>query len=543
MSEEDLSSTATTDDDIIQEEEDQLQKISGRRCRRRRRRRKGPLQASLVLRVGSDELRLESRAADKQGDAARALICAATKWQEECLKLANSEPSTLFSRRHEPPSRAPTVSFSVPSICKIPSLCTTDLGKERTDLEALGRLSKDEKEYLSNLTMDQTSKLCAAAEGLAEQESAIAPLRFRVIMSSLPIPMKQRICTKLERLNENLHSSEVAKYTSWVEACLSLPLNRLIVPQLPLATPLESVLREASQHLDRVVYGHRLAKQAVLERVFNWYTNPYSPQRPLAFCGTPGNGKTTLAKHGIGPLLGRSVQFISLGGAQDCSTLVGHGYTFEGSQPGRIVECVCASTCMNPLIYFDELDKVSQTPKGEEILNVLVHLTDASQSDAFRDRFIHGVDLDLSLAVLVFSFNDIHKVPSVLLDRMQVVQMEPFTRQAQRAVITSFLLPKALSRNGAAPGSIKLGSEAVDRLLELVDASSGLRGTLDILDQLVTKACLWLKVKDETLTYPLGPKHFGETSKDTCLLTADAVETICSSNIVGSRPRVLSMYS
>lgn len=284
------------------------------------------------------------------------------------------------------------------------------------------------------------------------------------------------------------------------------------------------------RQLDNVVHGHKNAKQAVLERVFAWHTNPCAAQRPLAFFGSPGNGKTTLAKHGLGPLLGRPVNFVSLGGAHDCSTLVGHGYTFEASQPGRIVECLESSGCMNPVIYFDELDKVSDTPKGEEITNTLVHLTDTTQNDAFRDRFLNGLDLDLSGALLVFSFNDATKVPRVLLERMQVVQMEPFSRSAQKEVVRSFLFVKAMKRAGVSPGSIVLSEEAEDVLLDKIDAKTGLRGALDVLDQLVTKAGIWREVQDESLIYPLRPSDLRVVvgSERSYVILGSAVLAVCA---------------
>jgi hypothetical protein len=502
--------------------------------KRRNRNSRRPARSSLVLTTQHEELRLEASGTTDSQRTTAALLRVAAKWHSALIGDDAAAPLRTLS------ATAPPVGFP---LCVAQSFCTTDAGGEgKSDLEALGRLSKDEREHLSGLSADDTAKLCSQARSLAASAGgAVTPLRFRVFASPLPTPFKQRICTKLERLGEN--SSEASKYASWVEACLTLPLSSLTVPQLPLTQPLEQILRGSKEHLDSVVFGHKAAKQAVLERVFCWYTNPQAPQRPLAFCGAPGNGKTTLAKRGLGPLLGRQVNFVSLGGAHDCSTLVGHGYTFEASQPGRIVECLWGSRCMNPVIYFDELDKISDTPKGEEISNVLVHLTDTSQNDTFRDRFLHGVDLDLSRALLVFSFNDISKVPRVLLERMQVVQMEPFSHQAQREVVTNFLMPQALSRGGMEPRSVCLGDKALETLLERIDASTGLRGALDVLDQLVTKTSLWLKVRDKSLTHPLGPSHFSEDGQGHCILSADAVDAICSENVTGSRPRVLSMYS
>jgi hypothetical protein len=89
---------------------------------------------------------------------------------------------------------------------------------------------------------------------------------------------------------------------------------------------------------------------------------------------------TSLVKEGISKILNRPFAFIALGGATDSSFLEGHSYTYEGSTWGQIVQILIDSKCMNPVIYFDELDKISETPKGEEIAGILTHLTDTTQN-------------------------------------------------------------------------------------------------------------------------------------------------------------------
>ena len=97
-----------------------------------------------------------------------------------------------------------------------------------------------------------------------------------------------------------------------------------------------------------------------------------------------------------------------MGGATDASFLEGHSYTYEGSIPGRIVQILGEKNvnCMNPVFYFDELDKVSDTSRGHEIHNILCHLTDFSQNDEFHDKYYAGINFDLSKSLFVFSFND-----------------------------------------------------------------------------------------------------------------------------------------
>ena len=105
----------------------------------------------------------------------------------------------------------------------------------------------------------------------------------------------------------------------------------------------------------------------------------------LAIQGPMGNGKTTLVKEGIAKAINRPFAFIALGGASDSSFFDGHSYTYEGSHWGRIVDILIESKCMNPIIYFDELDKISES-KGDEIIRLLTHLTDPSQNTLFQDN-------------------------------------------------------------------------------------------------------------------------------------------------------------
>ena len=130
----------------------------------------------------------------------------------------------------------------------------------------------------------------------------------------------------------------------------------------------------------------------------------------FSIVGPMGNGKTTLVKEGIAKMINRPFEFIILGGATDSCYLDGHSYTYEGSIPGKIVDIVKKAKCMNPVIYFDELDKVSETPKGEEIINLLIHLTDFSQNDHFIDKYYNNIPIDLSKALFIFSLNDLEKV-------------------------------------------------------------------------------------------------------------------------------------
>ena len=118
---------------------------------------------------------------------------------------------------------------------------------------------------------------------------------------------------------------------------------------------------------------------------------------------------------------------------------------------GRIAESLMQSRCMNPVLYFDELDKISTTPHGEEIVGMLIHLTDRTQNSQFHDKYFAGVDFDLSQCLFVFSFNDESKIHPILRDRIQVINCSGYTVEDKTAILKtvhsliSIRVPRALS--------------------------------------------------------------------------------------------------
>jgi ATP-dependent Lon protease len=151
---------------------------------------------------------------------------------------------------------------------------------------------------------------------------------------------------------------------------------------------------------------------------------------------------TSLVKEGISKILNRPFAFIALGGATDSSFLEGHSYTYEGSTWGKIVQILIDSKCMNPVIYFDELDKISDTPRGEEITGILTHLTDTSQNSEYHDKYFAEINFDLSKCLFIFSYNDETKVNPILKDRMYRIQTKGYNQKQKIAISNQYLLPK-----------------------------------------------------------------------------------------------------
>ena len=225
--------------------------------------------------------------------------------------------------------------------------------------------------------------------------------------------------------------------------------------------------------MNKSVYGHQTAKSKIMNTVSQWISNPNSMSQILAIQGSPGIGKTSLVKDGVVKRLGLPFSFISLGGATDSSFLEGHSYTYEGSTWGRIVSILQDCKCMNPVIYMDELDKISDTSHGQEIVNILTHLIDQTQNTEFHDKYYTGIDFDLSRALFVFSLNDESKINPILKDRIKIVRLDGFTKKDKMVIIKDYIIPKIYKNVGIEPEDIVLSDEVIEFMIERSDEEKG----------------------------------------------------------------------
>jgi ATP-dependent Lon protease len=216
---------------------------------------------------------------------------------------------------------------------------------------------------------------------------------------------------------------------------------------------------------------------------------------------------TSFAKNGVAMALKRPFEFFSLGGASDASTFVGHSFTYEGSTWGRIADAIMNARCMNPVLYFDEVDKISTTSHGEEIVNMLIHLTDRSQNSQFHDRYFAGVDIDLSQCLFVFSFNDESKIHPVLKDRMQIIECTGYTADEKKTILTQFIAPQVLDRIQL-NGQLSMTDEAIRYIISEYSAQEqGVRTLIRTVETLGTRINL-LRIADEATakSYPFYRK-------------------------------------
>ena len=308
------------------------------------------------------------------------------------------------------------------------------------------KYDKEEMEFYSTLTNTKKNKVDKLENKISKINNVKTPLRFRILASKLSISKKSTIINKLENLTSNkmFGSSEITKYSNWVTSLLKVPFGKYC--ELPIdskSTDKEvgNYLINVKNTLDSAVYGHEKTKEQILQVLAQWISKPDSVGNFISIEGPAGNGKTTLVKNGISKAIGRPFAFISLGGATDASFLDGHSFTYEGSMYGKIADILMNCKCMNPVFYFDELDKISKSQKGDEISNLLIHLTDSSQNDQFNDKYFNGINFDLSKALFIFSYNIRENVNPILLDRLINIKTKGFEMDDKIKIAKDYLIP------------------------------------------------------------------------------------------------------
>jgi ATP-dependent Lon protease len=331
------------------------------------------------------------------------------------------------------------------------------------------------------------------------------PYRLALLESKIPAKFK---AIALQKLNTLRHmepgDNEYYKIKNWVDTFMRVPFynnKNLSITMDDGVEKCHDFMQNAMSILDGCVYGLNDAKLQILQMVGQWISNPSAMGTAIAIKGPMGTGKTTLVKEGISKILGREFAFIALGGAGDSSFLEGHSYTYEGSSWGKIVQILIDSKCMNPVIYFDELDKISDTPRGEEIVGILTHLTDTSQNSQFHDKYFSDIDFDLSKCLFIFSYNDESKVNPILRDRMYRIQTKGYDAKEKITIARNYILPKIREQVNFNEEDVIIPDDTIQYIVTneaLTHGEDGVRNLKRCLEIIYTKLNLFRLVKPDT---------------------------------------------
>lgn len=264
--------------------------------------------------------------------------------------------------------------------------------------------------------------------------------------------------------------------------------------------------------LDDAVHGHEKAKSQIM-RIFAQWINGEQSGYCFGFEGAPGVGKTTFAKKGLAKCLvdengtSRPFSFIAIGGQDNGSTLNGHNYTYVGSEWGKFVDILIKNKCMNPIIFIDELDKVSKTDHGKEIIGILTHLIDPTQNDVFQDKYFNGVELDLSKALFVFSYNDVSAIDKILLDRIHRIKFEHQSVEDKLVVTRKHILPEIYTNMGL-HNCIEITDDNIIYIIEKYTNEPGIRKFKELLFEIIGEINLSCLQHCETTVLPIVVSNY-----------------------------------
>ncbi len=371
------------------------------------------------------------------------------------------------------------------------------------------------------LPEDQRKKLLHVLEHKGKNPGdAQQSLMFKILTMNLPTDVQGMVLSKYNSLQMmDPGSTEYFKHRNWLEKLTSMPLG--VYKDLPVkitdgSESCGAFMERARKHLDEAIYGQDEAKLQVLQFIGTKIANPDGRGLSLLLSGPPGIGKTSLIKNGVAKALNWPFQFISLGGDSDASTYTGHQLVYESSHCGKIVNSLCAAKSMSLVLMFDELDKISTTPKGEEVQNLLVHMTDPVQNMEFEDKYLSGIPIDLGKVMFTFSANDLNKIDRVLLDRMIVIQLQGYSVKEKVAIAENYLLPAALKEVGLAE-KVGISKEVITYILEnYASEESGVRELKRCMEQIAQKVNMLrmfntkelpFHIKDFTLPFVIKKEH------------------------------------
>ena len=392
-------------------------------------------------------------------------------------------------------------------------------------------LTRSEKMYYEKQTPAKKKELLELMKRVSniDLSEGDIPHKFRILQLPVADYIKSAVIRKITTLSElQEQGGEGHKLRNWVDAFMKIPFGKTVPLPVTIkdgSTKCTEFMVNARKQMNKHIYAMEPAKLQIMQILAQWIVNPNSVGNVIALAGPPGIGKTTFARTAIADVLQRPFEFFTLGGASDIANYIGHSYTYEGSLWGRIIDSLMHSKTMNPVMYFDELDKISTTPQGDEIVSMMIHMTDRSQNSQFHDRYFAGVDFDLSQCLFVFSFNDIDKVHPILRDRMTVINCTGYSEKDKTVILKDYIWKEILERLAFSKEEVILTDSAIKYLItEFSAEEKGVRTLIRTVESMMTRINMLRIANDDSMK----DYKFYMDLKFPLTITEETVKTILS---------------
>ncbi|MGV0850259.1 endopeptidase La [Mycolicibacterium phlei] len=342
-------------------------------------------------------------------------------------------------------------------------------------------MEKQQKEFLLR------QQLKAIRKELGEDDAdGSDDYRTRIEEADLPEKVREaalREVGKLERAGDQ--SPESGWIRTWLDTVLELPWN--------VRTEDSTDLKAAREILDADHHGLEDVKDRIVEYLA---VRARRAQRGMAvvggrgsgavmvLAGPPGVGKTSLGES-VARALGRKFVRVALGGVRDEAEIRGHRRTYVGALPGRIVRAIGEAGSMNSVVLLDEIDKVGSDFRGDPAA-ALLEVLDPAQNHTFRDHYL-DLDLDLSDVVFLATANVVENIPTALLDRMELVEIDGYTADDKLAIARDFLLPRQMEKAALTEDEVAVTEAALRKIAADYTREPGVRQFERLLAKMMRK--------------------------------------------------------
>lgn len=289
---------------------------------------------------------------------------------------------------------------------------------------------------------------------------------------------------RLKLINPSSGESNVIR--TYINTILELPWHEETVDSLD--------LKEAKKILNEDHYGLKEVKERVLEYLAIRELKHSMKGPIICLVGPPGVGKTSIAKS-IARSLGRKFHRMSLGGVKDEAEIRGHRRTYIGAIPGRIINGIKEAGTKNPVFLFDEIDKVSNSYKGDPA-SALLEVLDPEQNKGFKDHYLE-VPFDLSKVLFLTTANSLSTIPRPLRDRMEIIRIPGYTQEEKLKIASKYLVKKQLEEHGMTAENLKLSENTLKEVISSYTREAGVRELERKIGKLCRKAAAKIVGEDK----------------------------------------------
>jgi ATP-dependent Lon protease len=363
------------------------------------------------------------------------------------------------------------------------------------------KLVKSIKVY-ENYTIDELNNYKTVEDKLVAKMDN-HELRFKILDLKIPDIQKVEILKRFHQLQDMCQTSDdYAKLKGWIDIAMSLPWNKFTSLPVTYDSPKEEKLEFVKTTLEKWDKKQGYVQAAKEEMILNLIDLISTKKmegintRPkiLTLRGSPGVGKT-LFLQSLAEILGLGIKWIDFSGATDPSMIRGSGYTYVGSQPGRIIKGAIEIGAMNGIIVLEEIDKIVQGSSHQnKVENTLVSLLDRTRSDWIDDYL--EFPFDISNYIFVTTINDEKLLTDPLRNRLHIIEFPAYDMQQKIQLSKQFEIPKALNIRGINPDEFIISDHIIEYISNKMEKEDGMRNLKRAIDSVIQRANFYFQLGD-----------------------------------------------